>query len=254
MPGKPDVLTFQKVMNNFTDKRLVGVPRITEDGRDGKQTRNRVLQCKWWLGYTDGKRDRELDVEFMWRLRNPLTSSTIQGHAAITRGQKRRDAQKARAKRLREDDVSSPLVWTVDSWGWAPPVHDGIDLICAPDAPLFAICDGEIVRASDSGWWGKGAQASGGHPVSDGDGIIIVRCSISEGPFKPGLNFCYGHAENPMVTVGQKVQAGDPIGFAGFANAWHIHMMVNDDPDVGGFYRGIGDRDPRPFTDYARER
>src|SRR6187402_213104 len=62
-----------------------------------------------------------------------------------------------------------------DSWGYHPPTHDGIDLICLPNAPLHALCRAEVIRADASGWWGKGAQASGGHPVGDGDGIIILR-------------------------------------------------------------------------------
>jgi hypothetical protein len=44
------------------------------------------------------------------------------------------------------------------------------------------------------------------------------------------------------------VKAGQKIGHAGFANAWHIHFMVNG----GGHTRGIGDRDPLPFINHAR--
>lgn len=146
--------------------------------------------------------------------------------------------------------VAAPLAKILaDSWGYHPPVHDGIDLICLPDAPLFAICDGEVIRADPGGWWGKGAKAAAGHPVSDGDGIIIIRSSVDAGPFKAGLNMCYGHAEAPVVKVGQKVTAGQRIGTAGFANAWHVHFMVNGRSDN----RGYGDRDPKPFVDYARQ-
>lgn len=47
---------------------------------------------------------------------------------------------------------------------------------------------------------------------------------------------------------GQKVKAGQKIGRAGFANAWHCHFAVNSRRDD----RGVGDRDPDPFLDYAR--
>ena len=152
--------------------------------------------------------------------------------------------------------VASPLRRILGhSWGWHPGVHDGVDLICEADPVIFAICDGTIVDARSSGWWGKGAHASGGHAVSEGDGIIQLQCSVSAGPFRPGLVFGYGHAEKATVKVGDKVRAGQIIGHAGFANAWHIHFMANDGHKRrgdGGF-SGVGDRDPWPYVDYAIE-
>ncbi len=146
------------------------------------------------------------------------------------------------------DHVAPPLKRILgDSWGWHGAAHDGVDLICEADATLYAICDAEVVDVRAGGWWGKGARASGGHSVADGDGIIQLRCTVDEGPFKPGLHFAYGHAEKATVAVGQKVKAGQVIGHAGFANAWHVHFMVNG----GGHLRGIGDRDPLPFVRYA---
>lgn len=152
--------------------------------------------------------------------------------------------------------VASPLRKIIGhSWGWHPGVHDGVDLICESDATIYALCDGTIVDARSSGWWGKGAQASSGHPVSDGDGIIQLQCSVDRGPFRPGLVFGYGHAEKATVKVGDKVRAGQVIGHAGFANAWHVHFMANDGHKrrSDGGYSGVGDRDPWPYVDYACE-
>jgi murein DD-endopeptidase MepM/ murein hydrolase activator NlpD len=134
-----------------------------------------------------------------------------------------------------------------DAWGWHPGVHDGIDLICPPNATLYAICDGVIVRADAGGWWGLGAPSD---PAvrAKGDGIIVLRSETAAGPFRAGLHFCYGHAEHATVREGQRVNAGDVIGKAGLANAWHTHFMVNGRSDA----KGVGDRDPRPFVDYAR--
>jgi murein DD-endopeptidase MepM/ murein hydrolase activator NlpD len=94
---------------------------------------------------------------------------------------------------------------------------------------------------------GKGAQPSNGHPISDGDGIVVLRSLVDVGPFKKGLNFAYGHAENPQVKPGKVVEAGEVIAHAGFANAWHVHFMVNGRTDD----RGVGDRDPMPFVEFA---
>jgi murein DD-endopeptidase MepM/ murein hydrolase activator NlpD len=134
-----------------------------------------------------------------------------------------------------------------DAWGYHPGVHDGLDLICPASATLYALCDATVVRADASGWWGLGAPADPALKAK-GDGIIILRCTTDVGPFRNGLNMCYGHAEHAAVHEGQHVKAGHVIGKAGFANAWHVHFMVNGNHDT----RGVGDRDPRPFTDYAR--
>jgi murein DD-endopeptidase MepM/ murein hydrolase activator NlpD len=134
-----------------------------------------------------------------------------------------------------------------DAWGYHPGVHDGVDLICPASEPLIAMCHAKVVRADAGGWWGKGAPAD---PVlkARGDGIIILRSLVDAGLVRKGMNLCYGHAEHAKVKAGQEVHAGDVIGEAGFANAWHVHFMVNMRADT----RGVGDRDPRPVLDSAK--
>jgi murein DD-endopeptidase MepM/ murein hydrolase activator NlpD len=158
-----------------------------------------------------------------------------------------------RAKLRKTHNVGGQLATPIakiisSSWGYHPPGHDGVDLICRENAPLYAICDGTIVRADAGGWWGKAAPADAALKAR-GDGIIIVRCTINAGPFREGLNFCYGHAEHAIVKAGDHVQAGQHIGTAGFANMWHSHFMVNARGDT----KGVGDRDPMPYVNYARK-
>jgi murein DD-endopeptidase MepM/ murein hydrolase activator NlpD len=129
--------------------------------------------------------------------------------------------------------------------------HDGVDLITAWRGPALAICDGVIRRVSASGWWGNNPVATPGHPISDGDGIIVLECTVTAGPFRPGLKFGYGHTEGATVRPGDVVRAGDAIGRVGWARAPHVHFMVNDDAPVDGFYRGVGDRDPSPYLRFA---
>lgn len=144
--------------------------------------------------------------------------------------------------------VASPLAKILeDSWGYHPGVHDGIDLICEPDATLYAICDAVVIDVRSGQWWGKGAPADSALREK-GNGIIQLECLVDAGPFSQGQHIGYGHAEHARVKVGQRVQAGDAIGKAGFANAWHIHLMVND----GDTSKGVGRRDPGPFVTYAR--
>jgi murein DD-endopeptidase MepM/ murein hydrolase activator NlpD len=137
--------------------------------------------------------------------------------------------------------------------GFNPPVHDGVDLISEASDEGWAICDGIIVDARSEGWWGKGAQASHGHPISDGDGIVQLQCTVDVGPFRRGMVFGYGHAEHARCEVGDQVKAGEVICHAGFANAWHFHFMVNggDKRRGDGGFSGVGTMDPWPFIAYA---
>lgn len=182
-------------------------------------------------------------------IREPATRSKAQ----VARARVRRDRPGPRyyaglVREARDPEVAPPLREILGhAWGWQPGVHDGVDLICEGDATIYAICDAEVIDVRASGWWGKGARAAGGHAVSEGDGIIQLECTVDAGPFRKGLHIGYGHAEQATVRVGQTVRAGQKIGHAGFANAWHVHLMVNG----GGTDRGIGDRDPLPFVEYA---
>jgi hypothetical protein len=115
-----------------------------------------------------------------------------------------RQAFKARHARK---DVCSPLARILSSsWGYHPPIHDGVDLICAPRAAGLAICRAEVVRADNGGWWGKGAPSAA--IAAKGDGIVVLRSLINDGPFTKGLNFCYGHAERTSASATSSKRPG----------------------------------------------
>ena len=169
----------------------------------------------------------------------------------LTDSEKRRRVS-AKCKRFRaklrerwaSEKVHSPVAKILaDSWGYHPGVHDGVDVICPASATLYAMVKARVIDVRAGGWWGKAPSGD----VTKGDGIIQLEVLENVGPFKKGQHIGYGHAEKAIVRKGQVVQAGDPIGHAGLAVAWHIHLMVNG----GGTTRGIGDRDPRPHLDYA---
>lgn len=133
------------------------------------------------------------------------------------------------------------------SWGWVPGLHDGVDVITKSDPIIFAMVKSKVIDVRDAGWWNLGAPADA-KLKSKGDGIIQLKVLESVGPFKKGMHICYGHAEKAMVKVDQVIEAGTPIGRAGLANAWHIHLMVNRG-EVGK--QGRGTVDPRPLLNYA---
>lgn len=162
----------------------------------------------------------------------------------LTDAEKRRkDKRKNWDLRLRkkhEDGghVAPPLAKIKSSsWGWHPDAHDGVDLICQPNATIYALRDAKVIDVRSSGWWGKAPSGD----VSKGDGIVQLECLTDVGPFMKGMHFGYGHAEHATVREGQIVKAGDPLG---------VHFMANG----GGTDRGTGDRDPMPFVNYAMKR
>lgn len=222
------------------------------DGDYGQATRSATASLMRAWGVESAQDAMSEGLTAWWRSklrrddRSELEDKIFQSH-------ERAGYRAALRDRYAHKDLSTPVAKILeDSWGWHPGVHDGLDLICAWKAPLLAICTGKIVRVASSGWWGLAAHASAGHPISDGDGIIILESHVNVGPFRKGMHFGYGHAEGATVKTGELVRAGQVIGHAGFANAAHVHFMVNDDPPAGGLYRGVGDRDPKPFVDYAR--
>jgi murein DD-endopeptidase MepM/ murein hydrolase activator NlpD len=246
-----DVEAWQKWLNSEMDRWDVD-HQIKADGVYGAVTRDLTASVAHGNGLTASEAMRHgVTPELRIKLRN---HKLLQGEKALrdvratTWLPRFRDNYGVKAK----VSVPTPVI-TGDSWGYHPPVHDGVDLIAPWNNPMLAMCAGKIVRADDGGWWGKGAKPTPGHPVSDGDGIIILECGVNVGPFKKGLHICYGHGEHAAVKVGQKVQAGQYIGKIGWANVGHIHLMVNNIKPVDGFYTGRGDRDPMPYVNYARK-
>ncbi len=235
-----DVEAFQKLLN--AQMRTWNVDhRLKEDGVYGGTTRALAASVCHGLGYNASEEmAKGITPELRTKIRNKRQTKE-QKESFDDRAKWR----KAFRDRFERRDVCSPIsIILEDSWGYHPGVHDGIDLICKPKAPLLAICKARVIRADNGGWWGKAPSGD----VSKGDGIIILQSKTTVGPFKTGLNFCYGHAESVRVKEGEIVEAGEVIGLAGLAVAWHIHFMVNDNNDD----RGVGDRDPRPYLNYAR--
>lgn len=227
---------LNEVLNYWNAEDLV-----TVDGDYGIHTRTFTSRVLYGFGIAQEAMEGGVTPELRIKVRN----------RDLTVAEWKRFHERADWRlRLQAAQVASPLNHIIaDSWGYHPGVHDGIDLICPPEEPIYAMVPGKIVRVSAGGWWGNAPSGD----VTKGDGIIILRSSTDVGPFKKNMNVCYGHSEHAIVDEGQNVKAGQRLGRAGLAVAWHIHLMINDNPPVNGFYKGVGDRDPRPYYDYARK-
>jgi hypothetical protein len=177
-------------------------------------------------------------------------------HGNLTEAEKKRRDSHARIDyraKLRDrwhsfsDLVHPPVARIIeDSWGFHPGVHDGLDVISIEGSAAFAMVKCKIIDARAHDWWHLGAPSSQALRRR-GDGIVQMEVLGNNGPFKDGMHIGYGHCVHPRVRVGQIVEPGQVVALVGFANAAHIHLMVND----GKTMRGVGNIDPKPLVDYA---
>lgn len=245
----PDVKQWQNDVKKLFKKMHIDCP-IKADGDYGVSTRSYTAALVHANGMSAGLQMKAgVTPELRTKLRHAPKSLT-------DAQQKRRASSERRAYRakLRRqfDKIDGPRVHTptaviiTDDWGYHPGVHDGVDVITPPDPAIFAMVKSRVIDVRSSGWWGLGAPTD---PKlrAKGDGIIQLEVLESVGPFDKGMHIGYGHAEKARVKVDQTVRAGQVIGHAGLANAWHIHLMAN----TGDTMKGVGNLDPRPLLNYA---
>lgn len=241
-----DVKEWQSDVKKLFRKMSIDCP-IVIDGKWGQQSRAYTAALVHASGMSATTQMKDgVTPELRIKLRNnQKTAAQLKAFRSKARVDYRAKLRKQYAQAAAR--VHTPVaIIRADSWGFHPGVHDGLDVITDPDPVIFAMVKCKIVDVRSSGWWNKGAPSD---PTikAKGDGIIQMEVLENVGPFKIGQHIGYGHAEKALVKVGQVVEAGTPVGHAGFANAWHIHLMVNN----GDTDRGIGTLDPLPFVNYA---
>jgi murein DD-endopeptidase MepM/ murein hydrolase activator NlpD len=233
-----DVKLWQITLRKQFDTWQVDYP-LAADGNYGPVTRSATRDVLKGLGIAQDAIRDGVTPQLRRKVRNKHLTPREKARYAARAAWRRKLRKKFAGK-----GVAPPINKILTSAnGWAGKGHDGVDLICNPNVPIMAICDAEVIDVRGGGWWGKSPSGD----VTKGDGIIQLRCLSDVGPFKKGMHFGYGHAEHATVKKGDTVKAGDIIGKAGYAVAWHIHLMVNG----GGTSKGVGDRDPMPFVNYA---
>ncbi len=96
-----------------------------------------------------------------------------------------------------------------DTWGAARPQggHEGTDLMAPNGTPLLAMTDGRIVPVA-------GANVNGWNTL--GGYTVMLEAAYSVGPVKKGDLFYYAHMDRSSdLRIGDTVEAGDVVGFAG---------------------------------------
>lgn len=241
-----DIKAWQLDIRRLFKKMDIVCP-IKIDGKYGPSTRSFEASLIYASGMAAKTQlDHGCTPELRVKLRNgKLTAAQLASKKSKARTAYRAKLRKQWAQKVAR--VHTPVdIIVQDSWGFHPGVHDGVDVITKIDPVIYAMVKCKIIDVRKDGWWGLGAPAD---PTikAQGDGIIQYEVLETVGPFKKGMHIGYGHAEKALVKVGQIVEAGTPVGHAGNANAWHIHLMANNNKDT----RGIGNLDPMPLINYA---
>jgi murein DD-endopeptidase MepM/ murein hydrolase activator NlpD len=98
--------------------------------------------------------------------------------------------------------------------------HTGDDIKVPHGTRLFAPLPGKITCVGTRGLstWGQGC----GYYVDDMDGGIGNITLVTDA----GLKIVFGHCHKSLVSSGDRVVAGQPIGISGGSNGDHLHLEV----------------------------
>jgi murein DD-endopeptidase MepM/ murein hydrolase activator NlpD len=239
MKGK-DVKEWQELIKREFKHLKINCP-IKPDGIYGVHTRSYSSSLLIARGILVKEMEKGVTPALRSKIRKrELTKAETKRFHSVARVEYRKKLRDRWAVKKVHKPVSNILA---DSWGYHPGVHDGIDVICKPNAAVYSMVKCKVIDVRASGWWGNNPSGD----VSKGDGIVQVEVLENVGPFKKGFHIGYGHCEHARVKVGEVLQAGEVIALAGLAVAWHVHLMYND----GSTNKGIGNRDPQAILDYS---
>lgn len=105
--------------------------------------------------------------------------------------------------------VTSRFGYRSSPWGGGSDFHPGIDIANAYGTPIAAAADGEVVQASWDGGYGNMVE------INHGNGLVSI----------------YGHTQQMIVKVGDKVKKGQVIaymGSTGLSTGPHVHYEIRE--------------------------
>lgn len=105
-------------------------------------------------------------------------------------------------------DISCPDSRANSDWN-GPAGHHGIDVFAYRRAPLVAVADGVVLNA--------GLIPSSG----------VIRVKIRDAC---GWEYYYGHLDQVVVSVGQRVTSGQLLGYMGNTGTGGVHLHFNASP------------------------
>lgn len=168
---------------------------------------SQLAEAKQAMAGLEGQRHRFDD----WQEQREAERAAQQAMAA---GQDERPAPPppAAAAGLRTGDAVFPTTGTITStygprWGG---IHYGLDIANSIGTPIVSVMDGEVISAGPASGFGLWVR------VRHDDGSITV----------------YGHINEALVSIGERVVAGEriaTIGNRGQSTGPHLHLEVHQD-------------------------
>jgi murein DD-endopeptidase MepM/ murein hydrolase activator NlpD len=112
-----------------------------------------------------------------------------------------------------EGQVTGSFGERIDPFNGEGGFHSGVDISAGYGQPVIAPADGVVTFADFMGGYGRAVVLDHGH----------------------GISTRYGHLANFAVTIGQRVQRGDTIGYIGLSGRstgphLHYEVRINDTP------------------------
>lgn len=132
-----------------------------------------------------------------------------------------------------KDNQTTRLIYSVlwwapysDGWDMSKGTHEWVDIVSSEGTPIYAVEDGEVVRARAT--YGYGNLVTIKHTLADKSVVYSI----------------YGHLEGYSVKEGDTVKEGVQIGTMGHEwMAWgnHLHFAINKTKDNTYAFQGCLD-------------
>lgn len=116
---------------------------------------------------------------------------------------------------------------------WQCDMHTGLDVPLGQNQEYNGLVSGQVVcvgGATSASYDGAPYQC-GSYDTDDGTGIGNITVRTPKGAY-----VTYGHTQTNYVQMDQQVTPGQPIGTAGYANGYHVHLEVRLPIGNGGEY------------------
>lgn len=200
-----------------TDRKLLGVEPVREDGEPGPATRKRIRQVKFWLGYQ--KRDGHWDQDLHERLLHTFSRKASPA-SMIRRGIQRRRAHNRSWRKNRRSATRATGVVTFDA------------------KPCAAWLAPYLQWARDHGWQGR--LNSGWRDPAYSEQLCRNMCGA---PSCPGR--CAGRASNHSGSV-------RPAGAVDVSDYARFGQLMRQCPLSPRIHNALGARDPVHFSASGR--
>jgi hypothetical protein len=211
-PPKIGVRKLQAALNAFTRRYLHGMAPIAVDGKKGPETKRRIQDVKFYLGYAKGKNSAVVDGKFIKRLRRP-GSPRFSNPAMLTRARRRRGKQKKLSAHSHAQKDGTVVI-------------DGY-----PVAGWIAV---QVLWARDHGWSGK---VLSGYRTPEYSEHVCMR--MYHRPSVPGK--CAGRSSNHVGLVA-------PFGAVDVSLPEQFAACMRRSPHTPTLCNALPATDPRHFS------